>query len=88
MKVEVVYDSGKKQVLLTVKVADGANVKQAILASNVLAIFPELDFANLAVGIFSQRCELETTLREGDRIEIYRPLDRKPYQIASPTIDY
>lgn len=74
MKVEVVYDSGKKQVLLTVEVADGAMVKQAILASNVLAIFPELDLANLAVGIFSQRCELETALREGDRVEIYRPL--------------
>lgn len=48
------------------------------MASGVLARFPELVIEQLAVGIFSQKCSLDTPLKAGDRVEIYRPLTIDP----------
>lgn len=54
----------------------GATVAQALSEPEVLIHFP--DAKTLPVGIFSQRCEPERVLRNGDRIELYRPLIADP----------
>ena len=38
----------------------------------------DIDMANLKLGIFSKAVKPETPLREGDRVEIYRPLLADP----------
>lgn len=80
MQVEVVYASETEQALLSVAVDENATVEQAITASGILKRFPEIDIQNAKVGIFSKACKLEQKLREGDRVEIYRPLLIDPMQ--------
>lgn len=74
MQVEVVCGDAKKQILLTVEVPEKATVQQAIEKSNILQNYPELKLADLVLGIFSKKCQLDTVLEAGDRVEIYRPL--------------
>ena len=61
-----------RQEVIEVEVPDGSRVADAIAASGVLERFPELSGA--ATGIWSRPCDGDTPLREGDRVELYRPL--------------
>ncbi|MEE4244196.1 MAG: RnfH family protein [Kangiellaceae bacterium] len=81
MRVEVIYPLPDQQVLHLVDLADGATVKDAIVASGILALHPELDLDLIKVGIFSKLTQLGQTLREGDRVEIYRPLIADPKEV-------
>lgn len=76
--VEICYASTSLQSILSVQVPQNATVKEAILSSGILDQFPELILKDLIVGIFSKKCELNTELKEGDRVEIYRPLTIDP----------
>jgi len=79
--VEVVYATPARQKLLTVKVPANSTVEAAIHHSGILKEFPEIDLAVNKVGIFAKACKLDTTLREKDRIEIYRPLIADPKEV-------
>ena len=81
LQIEVVYALEKKQVLLPVCVPDGATVEEAIHHSGVLTQFPEIDLASNKVGIFSKLVKLEETVRDRDRVEIYRPLIADPKEV-------
>jgi uncharacterized protein len=72
--VEVVYASNDKQSLLTVSVLPNATIEDAIIASGILKTFPEIDLPSARVGVFSEKATLQTRLKPGDRVEIYRPL--------------
>ena len=74
MKVEVAYAKPKTQALLPLEIPDGTTVGDAINASGILNLFPEIEQNPLSVGIFGRPCALETQLNPGDRVEIYRPL--------------
>lgn len=78
IRVEVAYATPARQFLRTVEVPEGATVEQAIRASGVLGLFPEIDLGRNAVGVFSVRRELDDVVRAGDRVEIYRPLLADP----------
>ncbi len=78
IEVEVAYALPRKQVLLRVSVALGATVAQVIHRSGVLAQFPEIDLAHNKTGIFSKLVQLDATVRDRDRVEIYRPLIADP----------
>jgi len=80
-KVEVAYATPKKQLILVVPFQDAMTAEQAIKESGILQRFPELDIASSSVGIFSKPCKLDTPLREGDRVEIYRPLIADPKEV-------
>lgn len=79
--VEVAYATPEKQLILVVTFQDGLTAEQAIVQSDILQRFPEIDMSNSAVGIFSKPCKLDTQLREGDRVEIYRPLIADPKEV-------
>ncbi len=81
MKVEVVYARVDVQVVVALELGETATVRQAIERSGLLVRFPEIDLTRNKVGIFSQPCELERTLMEGDRVEIYRPLTADPQEL-------
>lgn len=76
--VEVAYATPDRQLLIPIKLAAGGNVEQAIEASGILRQFPEINLNQQKVGIFSQICKLDKTLADGDRVEIYRPLQQNP----------
>lgn len=78
LTVEVVYASPERQRLVSVSVPAGARVAEAIAASGVLQEFPEIDLTSNRVGIFGQLTRLDEVLRDGDRVEIYRPLIADP----------
>ncbi|TAK76445.1 MAG: RnfH family protein [Gammaproteobacteria bacterium] len=74
MKVEVAYAGRDRQEILAVEVKEGSTIETAIQQSGILALFPEIDLAKQKVGVFSKQKDLTDIVREGDRIEIYRPL--------------
>ncbi|MCA2018972.1 RnfH family protein [Vibrio tritonius] len=74
MKVSVVYALPKEQVWLPVDVDDDATVLSAIHLSNILDVFPDINLQQQKVGVFGKVSSLDAALKEGDRVEIYRPL--------------
>ena len=60
IQIEVAYARPDQQALLSLRVAAGSNVAQAIEASGVLAKFPEIDLAQNKVGIFGKLTKLDT----------------------------
>lgn len=84
--VEVAYAKPDEQVLISLDIESTATVEQAIKKSNILSLFPEIDLTQNKIGIFSKFCTLNTTLREGDRIEIYRPLLADPKEVRKRRI--
>ena len=79
--VEVVYALPLQQPLLHVQLAEGATVEDAIRASGVLDAFPDIDLTKNKVGIFSKLVKLDETVRDRDRVEIYRPLIADPKEV-------
>ena len=78
LTIEVAYDTPAKQVLLTVHPQEGATVEECIRMSDVLEQFPEIDLEQQKVGIWNKTVKLNAQPRDGDRIEIYRPLIADP----------
>lgn len=78
INVEVAYALPQKQKIVTVAIEAGAIVEDALQASNMTQFFPELDIAAAKVGIFGKSTKRTQELRDGDRIEIYRPLISDP----------
>jgi putative ubiquitin-RnfH superfamily antitoxin RatB of RatAB toxin-antitoxin module len=63
-----------RQEVIAVRLPEGATVAAALEAAGVRARFPDLDVDRCEVGIWSRVCGRDTALREGDRVELYRPL--------------
>ncbi len=76
--VEVVYAEPGKATVLPATVASGTSVQQAIEQCGILQRHPAIDLQNNKVGIFGRACKLDHALRDGDRVEIYRPLVADP----------
>ncbi|MBP9726486.1 MAG: RnfH family protein [Gammaproteobacteria bacterium] len=78
--VECVYASKSDQYFITLKLKPGACIEELIEASGVLSHYPELTLGKLNVGIFGQKKALTDPVRQGDRVEIYRPLMINPME--------
>lgn len=76
--VEVAFALPTKQTILTISVAADATVEQIIALSGILQQYPEIDLSQQKVGVWSRTVKLTDTVKEGDRIEIYRPLIADP----------
>lgn len=72
--VEVVYALPEEQMVSSVSLPEGSRVADAIHASGILASHPEIDLTTASVGVFGRLARLDTTLRDRDRVEVYRPL--------------
>jgi uncharacterized protein len=55
---------------------EGSTIAQAVAASGVAVRYPQVD--GLPVGIWGKKQSADTVLRDGDRVEIYRPLRCDP----------
>ena len=78
LQVEVVYCPGPGVDDLTaLRLEPPATVADALVASGLLQRHG-LRLEALSVGIWARRCELDTPLRDLDRVEVYRPLTVDP----------
>lgn len=78
LRVEVVFALRDRQFLVEVSLAPGATARQAVERSGILERCPEIDLARSAMGVFGRIASPEERLRDGDRVEIYRPLIADP----------
>ena len=78
IRVEVVYAKPGEQVLEQLRVSAEETIESVIRRSGFLERFPEIDLNSNKVGIFGKAAALSGRLRDGDRIEIYRPLIADP----------
>lgn len=76
--IEVAYALPDEQVILSLEVSDDCIVEDAIKRSGILETYPHIDLTSDKVGIFGKMCKLNATLRNKDRIEIYRKLIADP----------
>jgi uncharacterized protein len=76
--IEVCYALPERQVLLSLAVAPGTTVREAIERSRIVEQCPEIDLSTQVAGIFGKIQALDTPVSAGDRIEIYRPLTVDP----------
>ena len=81
MQISVAYALPEKQAWLRLDVEDDATVLDAIKQSKILLQFPDLNLEKSKVGIFGKFCKLDTLLKEGDRVEIYRPITADPLTV-------
>jgi putative ubiquitin-RnfH superfamily antitoxin RatB of RatAB toxin-antitoxin module len=78
IKVEFVFATREKQVLITGDVTSGSTIRTAILESDLPASFPDVDFAACPLGIWGKPVTDDAMVGEGDRIEAYRALLHDP----------
>jgi putative ubiquitin-RnfH superfamily antitoxin RatB of RatAB toxin-antitoxin module len=81
MNVGVCYAQADRQLWLKLEVPDGSTVAEAIALSGLLAQYPEIDLDTQKVGIFGKIAKLDTAVKEGDRVEIYRKIIADPQQV-------
>lgn len=74
LEIEIVYGLPDRQVLKTMQLAEGTTVRAAALKSGLDEIFTDLNLHSAPLGIFGKAVKDDTPLRDGDRIEVYRPL--------------
>ncbi|WP_297474815.1 RnfH family protein [uncultured Photobacterium sp.] len=79
--VEVVFALPNVQRVLKLAVVAETPIQAIIEQSGILTMYPEIDLIINKVGIYSRNVKLDATARDGDRIEIYRPLVADPREI-------
>jgi putative ubiquitin-RnfH superfamily antitoxin RatB of RatAB toxin-antitoxin module len=79
--VEVAYARPGEQVIVPLRLPEGTTIEGAIRRSGLLERFPEIDLGKNKVGIYAKIAKLDTTLREKDRVEIYRALIADPKEV-------
>lgn len=84
-RVEVAYALPDEQKIISVQVHPETTVHEAIILSKIHDFFPQIDLLTDPVGIFGKAVKdpKSTLVREGDRIEIYRPLLADPKEIRA-----
>ncbi|MDJ0908359.1 MAG: RnfH family protein [Woeseiaceae bacterium] len=78
IRVEVVFAEPEKQRLIELEVDKGATVADVLAASGIAASFRNADLTGLPVGIWGKVVARDATVRDGDRVELYRPLEMDP----------
>jgi putative ubiquitin-RnfH superfamily antitoxin RatB of RatAB toxin-antitoxin module len=79
LRIEVVYCPEHDGVDRTdLELAAGATVLDALRCSGVLERHADIDLARQTVGVWGRVGALDDALRDGDRVELYRPLRVDP----------
>ena len=78
ISVEVVYATRERQILVAIRLTDGATAADALRESAISFPVRQPGQQFGAIGIRGRVVSPETQLKNGDRVEIYRPLTRDP----------
>lgn len=82
INIEIAFATPQLQKIISVVIRPDTSIIKAIQLSQIAKIFPEYNFNTLPVGVFGKRIfdPLAYQFKPGDRLEIYRPLDKTPNQ--------
>jgi uncharacterized protein len=78
VKVEIIYARPQHSIVKIVLLAPGALIADALGAAAQDADFAGVDLENSPLGIFGRSARRDQLLKDGDRLEIYRPLALEP----------
>jgi putative ubiquitin-RnfH superfamily antitoxin RatB of RatAB toxin-antitoxin module len=78
IQVQICYAQPGVQILRDLTMPEGSTLHDAVKQSGILQELPEIDLTACRVGIFGKLKDLDTVLRDRDRVEIYRPLIADP----------
>ena len=78
LRIQICYARPEFQVLRDLTVACGTTIGEAIRFSGLAGQLNDIDLTACQVGIYGKLKAPDTRLRDGDRIEIYRPLQADP----------
>lgn len=76
--VSVVYAEQDRALNVELSLPEGSRVADAIERSGIRAMLPGVNIRDDRLGIFARKATPDTVLRDGDRVEIYRPLRVDP----------
>ncbi|NOY67683.1 MAG: RnfH family protein [Gammaproteobacteria bacterium] len=80
--VEVSYALPHEQHLISLNVDAGSTAEKAIQLSGLLERYPDIDIGKVnKIGVFGKLTKLDRVLKQGDRVEIYRPLIADPKEV-------
>lgn len=77
-KIEVVYCAPTGPERQVVEVVEGTTINDALKRARFLERFRDIDLSVNRVGVFGNLVTLQTQLRPGDRVEVYRPITCDP----------
>ncbi|MBQ4797914.1 RnfH family protein [Pseudoalteromonas sp. MMG006] len=78
INIEVVFALPTTATSLSIKVPEGTTAEQGVIQSGIIEKCPEIDPTALTLGVWNRTVKANYELKEGDRIEIYRPLIADP----------
>ena len=78
IRVSLVYAEPDRVFDAAFELPEGSTVADAIDGSGIREKYPGIEVRDDRVGIFARKASMETALRDGDRVEIYRPLKIDP----------
>jgi len=81
MNVGVCYAQVDRQLWMRLEVPDNSTIEETINLSGVLKLYPEIDLSSQKVGIFGKIAPLDTAVKDGDRVEIYRQITADPQMV-------
>ncbi|MEQ1620463.1 MAG: RnfH family protein [Methylococcales bacterium] len=81
MNVGVCYAEAERQLWMRLEVPDDSTIAETIKLSGVLLRYPEINLENQKVGIFGKITPLDATVKDGDRVEIYRQITCDPQTV-------
>lgn len=82
----MVYATPGEQWMVELELPEGATLADALESARRVRIdadtpqSPAIDWSDATIGVWGEVRPRETLLRDGDRIEIYRPLSLDPKQ--------
>jgi len=78
--VEVAFALPDEQKIVALQVEEGCTAYDAVIKSGIIEQFPQIDAEASPMGIFGKaiRNPKDTVLKDGQRVEIYRPLIADP----------
>ncbi|MEC5320305.1 RnfH family protein [Brenneria populi subsp. brevivirga] len=76
MKFTIAHASGGESRCIEMEMAAPVTLREAFLASPLPALYPWLDPDRHRMGIYGRLCSADSEVREGDRVEIYLPIER------------
>jgi len=78
IKIRIAYAQPQRQFVQEIEFDRPVTVAEALKQSSVFEEFGELQLEEISVGIFSRSVSMDAELGDGDRVEIYRPLEVDP----------
>jgi putative ubiquitin-RnfH superfamily antitoxin RatB of RatAB toxin-antitoxin module len=78
LRIEIVYAQPQRSLVKLLSLPPGALLADALNLAALDEDFQGLDLASATLGIFGSVASRDRPLKDGDRIEIYRPLAAEP----------